>query len=310
MSLSRKHPHMSIHPEIEDGLKNSRPIVALESTIIAHGMPFPENIETAASLEKVVRKFGALPATIAIIDGIIKVGLSENELHKLGSSTEALKCSRRDIPYIVSSGKTGATTVAATMCVAAMAGIRFFATGGIGGVHRDASQSMDISADLQELAHTNVAVISSGVKSILDIGLTLEYLETHGVPVIGYQTDDFPAFYTRKSGFPVDYRIDDIQDLVKIIQTKWELGLSGGVVVANPIPKKYEMKYQTAQNAIDQALGEATFQNVKGKDITPFLLKRIHEITSGESLKSNIELVKNNAKVAAQIAVSWSDLLS
>ncbi len=304
----KKHPYFTINPEVEDGLRNNRPVVALESTIIAHGMPYPANVETAKILENVVRKYGALPATIAIINGKIKVGLSENELQILGSSPEVIKCSRRDIPYIVSSGKTGATTVAATMIIAAMAGIRFFATGGIGGVHRGASETMDISADLQELTRTSVAVISSGVKSILDIGLTLEYLETHGVPVIGYQTDDFPAFYTRKSGFPVNYRIDGFQELVNFIRIKWEMGLSGGIVVANPIPEQYELEHNITRDAIDQALLEADMANIKGKEITPYLLKRIIEITSGESLTSNIELVKNNAIVAAQLALLWSDL--
>ncbi len=280
-----------------------QPIVALESTIITHGMPFPKNVETALKVKQMVRDHGATPATIAIINGQLKAGLTDEEITFMGKNAKQfVKTSRRDIPYLVAKKKNGATTVAATMIIAAMAGIKVFATGGIGGVHRGAAQSMDISADLQELAQTNVAVVCAGAKSILDLALTKEYLETQGVPLIGYGTDELPAFYTRKSGLSVDYRLDTPKELANFLKTKLELGLKGGVVIANPIPESYEMEYAPINQAIEAALKEAEDQNVKGKAITPFLLSRIEQLTGGQSLQANIQLVLNNARLAAAIA--------
>lgn len=299
--------YLSIHPEIKAALSDGRPLVALESTIIAHGMPYPQNVETARRVEETVRNTGAIPATIAIIDGKLKVGLSSDELELLGSPTQRVnKCSRRDLPVIMARGQHGATTVASTMIIAEMAGIHIFGTGGIGGVHRGASLSFDVSADLQELSRTNVAVVSSGIKSILDIGLTLEYLETCGVPVIGYGTDVFPAFYTRDSGFPVDYRLDLPHEIAAVLDTKWKTGINGGVLIANPIPARYELENLNINAAIDQAIIESHQQGITGKAITPFLLARITEITGGESLKSNIQLVLNNARLAGEVAVEYA----
>lgn len=296
---------LDIHPEVAQALAAKKAVVALESTIISHGMPYPQNVETAKKVEAVIRKNGAIPATIAILNGRIKVGLSESDLDFLGKTGfGVIKCSRRDLPFIIAQKKHGATTVAATMIIAEMAKIPVFATGGIGGVHRGAAVSMDISADLQELAQTSVAVVSAGAKSILDLGLTLEYLETMGVPVIGYQTDDFPAFYVRKSGFKVDYRLDNAENIAQILHTKWGfLDLRGGVLVANPVPRANEMDNLIIQKAIEQAIIEAKDQQITGKEITPFLLARIKDITGGESLKSNIQLVLNNARLASEIAV-------
>lgn len=280
-----------------------QPLVALESTIISHGMPYPQNVATAQQVEAIVRANGAVPATIAILNGKLKVGLSEEELEYLGKKgREVIKCSRRDLPFILAKGLDGATTVASTMIIAAMAGINVFATGGIGGVHRGAAQTMDISADLQELARTNVAVVCAGAKSILDLSLTLEYLETHGVPVVGFQTADFPAFFTRKSGLKVDYRVDSVEELAKAIKAKWNLGLQGGVVVANPIPAEFSINERMINEIINKALQEADNQGVVGKEVTPFLLAKIEELTGGNSLKANIQLVLNNAKLAAQLA--------
>lgn len=299
--------HLYIHPEVQKALTNHQAVVALESTIIAHGMPYPQNVETALEVEKIVRQHGAVPATIAILNGQLKAGLSPEEIHFLGKTGQNVtKTSRRDIPFIVTQKGHGATTVASTMIIAAMAGIRVFATGGIGGVHRGAQTSMDVSADLQELAKTNVAVVSAGVKSILDIGLTLEYLETFGVPVVGFQTDEFPAFYSRKSGFGVDYRIDDVHTLAQILKAKWEMGLQGGLIVANPIPTAAELEFGFINDAITQALQEANHLGIKGKAITPFLLSKISDITKGVSLKANIQLVYNNAKLAAKLAKEMS----
>lgn len=296
-----------IHPEIKTALSEGKPIVALESTIIAHGMPYPQNVETALAVEKEVRQAGAIPATIAIVNGKLKVGLSADELELFGKlGGQITKCSRRDLPIIMARSQHGATTVASTMIIADMAGIRIFGTGGIGGVHRGAAITMDVSADLQEFAHTNVAVVSAGVKAILDIGLTLEYLETHGVPVIGYGTDVFPAFYTRNSGFPVDYRADTPQELASILKVKWDAGLSGGVLIANPIPEQYEAEHEIVNGAINQAILEANEKRITGKAITPFLLARITEITGGESLKSNIQLVLNNVRLAGEVAVEMA----
>ncbi|HEY8401300.1 MAG TPA: pseudouridine-5'-phosphate glycosidase, partial [Cytophagaceae bacterium] len=276
--------------------------------IISHGMPYPQNLEMALNVENIIRKEGAVPATIAILGGRIKVGLNKDEIEYLGKAKNVIKTSRRDIPFIVSKKLDGATTVASTMIIAAMAGIKVFATGGIGGVHRGAQETFDISADLQELAKTNVAVVCAGAKSILDIGLTLEYLETYGVPVVGYGTDEFPAFYTRKSGYKVDYRVDSAEELAVAIKTKWNLGLNGGVVVANPIPEEYEMDYDIITKAINDAVIEAEAKGIRGKETTPFLLARVKELTGGDSLESNIALVYNNAKVAAQLSVELAKL--
>jgi pseudouridine-5'-phosphate glycosidase len=266
-------------------------------------MPYPQNAETALLVEKTIRENGALPATIAIINGKLKAGLSEDEINYIGKNgPNILKTSRRDIPFILSKKTTGATTVASTMIIAEMAGIKIFATGGIGGVHRGANETMDISADLQELAKTNVAVVCAGAKSILDIGLTLEYLETYGVPVIGFKTNEFPAFYTRKSGFGVDYKLDTPKEIADALNIKWENKLNGGAVIANPIPTDFEPSFSEINKATEQALKEAVEQNIRGKEISPFLLKRIKELTGGESLKANIQLVLNNAKLSAAVA--------
>lgn len=300
--------YLSIKSEVESALKNGLPVVALESTIISHGMPYPENIKTAKEVERIVRENGAIPATIAILNGKLTVGLDEVELELLGKSKDIVKTSRRDLPFIIAKEMNGATTVAATMIIAAMAGIKIFATGGIGGVHRHAQETFDISADLQELANTNVAVVCAGAKSILDIGLTLEYLETQGVPVVGFETDEFPAFYTRKSGFKVDYRVDSESELAEAIKAKWDLQLKGGLVIGNPIPYEYEMNHEEINDAINQALVEADENGIKGKEITPFLLSKIKEITEGKSLESNIQLVYNNARLAAKLSVELSKL--
>ena len=296
--------YIDIKPEVSEALKNKQPVVALESTIISHGMPYPKNMETALHVETVVREEGAMPATIALMDGKIKIGLTEAEIKLLAQKGRAvIKTSRRDMPYVLSHKLTGATTVAATMIAAEKAGIKIFATGGIGGVHRGASKTFDISADLQELAKTNVAVVCAGIKSILDLGLTLEYLETMGVPVLGYQTDELPAFYTRKSGFKLDYKMNSPQEIAELLQVKWATGLNGGVVIANPVPESYALDEQIMKNAIEQALAEQQKAGIKGKDSTPFLLAKVKELTSGQSLVSNIELVLNNARLAAQIAL-------
>lgn len=298
--------YLDIKPEVQEAIKNGRGVVALESTIISHGMPYPKNVETALNVEKIVRENGAVPATIAILNGKLKVGLSEEEIEYLGKAKNVIKTSRRDIPFILSKGIDGATTVASTMIIAALAGIKIFATGGIGGVHRGAEESFDISADLQELANTNVAVICAGAKSILDIGLTLEYLETNGVPVVGYKTEEMPAFYTRKSGFKVDYKVDSVAEIAAALKVKWDLGLNGGMVIANPILEKYEMNPKIINEAINSAIKEAEEKGIKGKESTPFLLAKVKEITGGESLESNIQLVYNNAMVGAKIAVELS----
>lgn len=299
--------YLELSKEVEKALKLGKPVVALESTIISHGMPYPENVETALNVERIVRENGATPATIAIINGKLKAGLTPDEIEYLGKKgREIVKVSRRDIPFIVAKKMDGATTVASTMIIAALAGIRVFATGGIGGVHREAQETFDISADLQELANTNVAVVCAGAKSILDLGLTLEYLETFGVPVVGYKTDELPAFYTRRSGFKLDYRLDTPEEIAKSIFVKWQLGLKGGVVVANPIPEEYEMDYDVINKAIEDALLEAKEKGIKGKETTPFLLAKVKEITGGKSLESNIQLVYNNAKLASEIAVELS----
>ena len=295
--------YLDISREVETALAKNLPIVALESTIISHGMPYPQNRETALQVEQIVRDNGAIPATIALIDGKIKIGLTENEIdHLAKSGSKIVKASRRDLPYLLSQKIDGATTVASTMIAANLAGIRVFATGGIGGVHRGASQSFDISADLQELANTNVAVICAGIKAILDLGLTLEYLETFGIPVLGYQTDELPAFYTQKSGFKVNYKMKSPSEIAQLLKTKWSLNLKGGVIIANPIPKEKQLDFDIMQEAIEKALIEENALGIKGKDSTPFLLGKVKELTDGLSLTANIELVFNNAKLAAQIA--------
>lgn len=300
--------YLDINPEVAKALEEGLAVLALESTIIAHGMPYPKNVETALKVEEIVRQNGAVPATIAILNGRLKVGLTREEIEELGSGKNVTKTSRRDIPFIIANKADGATTVASTMIIAALAGIKVFTTGGIGGVHRGAQETFDISSDLQELAHTNVAVICAGAKSILDIGLTLEYLETQGVPVVGFGTDELPAFYTRKSGFGVDYRVDSPETVALALKAKWDLGLKGGMVIANPIPEEYEMDYDAINGAITEALKELKEKGIKGKESTPFLLGKVKEITGGASLESNIQLVYSNAKVGAQIAVELAKL--
>lgn len=294
---------LKIEPKVQHAIQTGQGVVALESTIISHGMPYPKNVETALLVEQIVRKAGAIPATCAIISGQLKAGLTPDEIEQLGKlGAKVPKASRRDLPYLLSQGQNGATTVASTMIIAAKAGIRVFATGGIGGVHRGATQTLDISADLQELAQTPVAVVCAGVKSILDIGLTLEYLETFGIPVLGYQCTEFPAFFTSKSGFQVDYRMETPEAIARLLRVKWQLDSRGGLLIANPVPEAHQLDAAIMERAIDQALRDADVQQIKGKAITPFLLTRIEQLTGGDSLAANIELVCNNARLAAEIA--------
>lgn len=300
--------YLSITPEIEEAIKQGKPIVALESTILSHGMPYPQNVEFASKVEEVVRGEGAIPATTAIIGGKLKIGLTKEELEIMCKAENVGKVSRRDVAVYLATGKTGATTVATTMLIASLAGIKIFATGGIGGVHRGAQESMDISADLQELAHTPVCVVGAGCKSLLDIGLTLEYLETFGVPVLGYQTEDFPAFYCRKSGYGVDYSLKDAAEAAKIMKTKWDLGLEGGMLIGNPIPKEYELDFDEMEKVINQALEMAKKDKIRGKATTPYLLSHIKDLTDGVSFASNLQLAYNNARVASQIAVEFAKL--
>ena len=294
--------YLDVLPEIQHALDHNLPVVALESTILSHGMPYPENVSFAAEVEKVVRAEGAVPATTALIGGRIKVGLSPAELQTMCKAENVGKVSRRDMATYLATKKNGATTVATTMICAAMAGVKVFATGGIGGVHRNGEVTMDVSADLQELKQTPVAVVCAGAKQILDIGRTLEYLETMGVPVLGNNTSDFPAFYCRKSGFGVDYAAKDEAEIASIIKMKWDLGLEGGVLIGNPIPEEYALDYDYMEGVINTALAEADEKGVRGKDITPFLLARIKEITKGVSFASNVQLAYNNARVAARIS--------
>ncbi|MFC5476870.1 pseudouridine-5'-phosphate glycosidase [Massilia suwonensis] len=298
------HSFLLFSPEVAAARNAGRPIVALESTIISHGMPYPQNVQTARKVEQIIRDAGAVPATIAIMDGKICIGLSDEQLETLGTASNAIKVSRRDLAYVLSQRLLGATTVAATMICAQLAGIEVFVTGGIGGVHRGAETSFDISADLQELAQTSVAVVCAGVKSILDIGLTLEYLETHGVPVLSVGQPGFPAFFTRESGFNADFQIDSAEDQAGFIRTKWQLGLQGGVVVSNPVPAESAMPKEEIDRITEQALQEADQQGVSGKKVTPFLLARIKELTEGRSLATNIALVEHNALVGARLAVA------
>ena len=303
------NPYLDILPEVAEAIADGRPVVALESTIISHGMPYPQNVETALKVEQIIRDNGAVPATIAIIGGRLKAGLSPEEIEYFGKKGRAIaKASRRDLAVLCARGEDGATTVTTTMIIAHMAGIRIFATGGIGGVHRGAAETMDISADLEELAHTPVMVICAGAKSILDLGLTLEYLETHGVPVLGYGTKELPAFYTRHSGFGVDYEIDSPEELARAFRVQADLGFEGGMLVTNPIPEEYSMPKDVIDAAIDQAIRECREQGIHGKETTPFLLARVAELTGGDSLASNIQLVFNNAKLAAQTACAYCRL--
>lgn len=295
---------LKISEEVRNALEQGKPVVALESTIISHGMPYPDNVKTALTVEKTVRENGAVPATIAIIKGVPTVGLSEEEIEHLGKEgTKVVKVSRRDIPVVIAKKLDGATTVASTMIFAETAGIKVFATGGIGGVHRGATETMDISADLEELHQTNVTVVCAGAKSILDLGLTLEYLETKGVPVLGYKTDELPAFFTRKSGFKVDYRMDSPEEIAAAVKAKDALGLSGGMLVANPVPEEYSMDPDKIEAVISEAVEEAKALGIAGKKVTPFLLEKIRNVTGGDSLFTNVKLVLNNAALAAKIAV-------
>ena len=305
--MKKLKKYLEIKDDVKKALENRKAVVALESTIIAHGMPYPQNIETALEIENIIRENGAVPATIGIIGGKIKVGLTKEEIEFLGESDKVVKVSRRDLPVVLAEKKHGATTVAGTMIAADLAGIKIFVTGGIGGVHRGAEKSFDISADLEELKKTSVAVIAAGAKSILDLGLTLEKLETFGVPVLGYQTEELPAFYSRSSGFKCDYMLEDPEHTANILRAKWDLGLEGGVLIANPVPEKDEIKYEMINEKIEQALSEAEEKEISGKELTPFLLDRIKEITDGESLETNISLVKNNAVVGARIAAAFAE---
>jgi pseudouridine-5'-phosphate glycosidase len=301
-------PHLNISDPVAEALQAGRAVVALESTIITHGMPYPRNVETALAVRAAIAERGAVPATTAIIDGEMRVGLRDDEIDDLGRAGEsAVKTSRRDLAFTIAQGSVGGTTVAATMMLAAMAGIRVFATGGIGGVHVGAGESFDVSADLQELARTDVVVVCAGPKSILDLGLTLQYLETYGVPVIGFRTDVVPAFYSRESDFDVDYRIDDAAGVAAVMRVRRELGIQGGMLVTNPIPLEHSMKRSVIDTAIETAVAEAEAQRIVGKDISPFLLGRIVELTGGASLDANVQLVLNNARVAADIAIADSD---
>ena len=300
--------YLDITPEIREAIAAGRPVVALESTILSHGMPYPQNVEFAHRIEQIIREQGAVPATIAILNGRLKAGLTEDELICMCKGEGVSKVSRRDLPIVVAKGQTGATTVATTMIIAQMAGISVFATGGIGGVHRGGETTMDISADLQELAHTSVAVVCAGAKMILDIGRTLEYLETMGVPVLGLETDDFPAFYCRKSGFGVDVNAKTPEEAAAILHAKWTLGLAGGVLIGNPVPEDYAMDYERMSAIIDKVLRDAEAAGVKGKAITPFMLAHIVEETGGESLETNMQLAYHNARAAAQVAVALSKL--
>jgi pseudouridine-5'-phosphate glycosidase len=296
---------LRIADEVREALAERRPVVALETTIVTHGMPYPENIVTARSLEAEIRAGGAVPATIAVIGGAVRIGLSESELEALAIAKDVLKLSRNDLAYAIATGRPGATTVAATMICARLAGIRVFVTGGIGGVHRGAESSFDISADLEELARTSVAVVCAGAKALLDIPKTLEYLETRGVPVIGYRTSDFPAFWCRSSGLPVPLRLDSLAEIARMLELKWSLGLEGGALIANPVGPEDEIPGAEMSGYIEKAIAEAATRRISGKAVTPFILARLTEITNGRSLKANIALVESNARVGAELAASW-----
>ncbi len=306
--MNTPHPGLVLTDEVAKALAGGAPVVALESTIISHGMPYPQNVEMASEVERIIRDGGAVPATIAVLNGRPRIGLAKEDLELLATSPDVAKVSVRDLPYVISQGTHGATTVASTMRLAALAGISVFVTGGIGGVHRGAERTYDISADLTELSKTNVAVVSAGVKSILDIGLTLETLETLGVPVVAYGTDDFPAFFSRISGHPAPMRVDTPADLAALMATKWRFGLDGGVAIVNPIPAEDEIPAEEIGAIIEQAIADMDEKGIHGKEATPYLLGRIVEITEGASLKSNIALVNNNARLGAQVAVEYSAL--
>ena len=301
-------PQLHLTPEVESALASGTPVVALESTIISHGMPYPENLQTAQEVEALVREEGAVPVTIAVQDGKICIGMYAEALERFAQNRDLLKISRRDLPVALSQGKSGGTTVAATMICAHMAGIAVFVTGGIGGVHRDSEQTLDISADLTELAHTPVAVVCAGVKSILDIPKTLEFLETQGVPVIGFRTNEFPAFFTPASGSPAQVRMDTPEEIARCMKTQWSLGLETGLVIANPIPAEEALDENLVQQAILDSLNEAKTQQISGKDVTPFLLERVNQRTQGQSLKSNTALIRNNARLGARIAGAYQRL--
>ncbi len=303
-----EHPYLSVSPEVREALAEGRPVIALETTIVTHGMPYPANVETALSVENIIRSAGAVPATTCIQNGRIQVGMTADEIEALAHAKNVVKASRRDLPAVLATRQTASTTVAATMIAARLAGISVFVTGGIGGVHRGATETMDISADLQELSQTDVIVVCAGAKAILDIGLTLEVLETLGVPVLGYQTEQFPAFYTRDSGHKVSFRVDTPQTVAQIAKTKWDLGLSGGVLVGNPIPTDAELDPAFVHDAIERAAAAAAERNIRGKEVTPFLLAELEKITEGKSLAANIRLVEHNALVGAQIATALSAL--
>jgi pseudouridine-5'-phosphate glycosidase len=302
------HSFLEIDPEVQEALAEGKPIVALESTIISHGMPYPQNVQTASGIEAVVRENGAIPATVAIINGKCYIGLKQEQIEYFGKAKGIWKVSLRDMPYVISKKLNGATTVAATMRIASMAGIKVFVTGGIGGVHRGAQTTMDISADLTEMAQTSVAVVSAGVKSILDIGLTLEYLETQGIPVVTIGADEFPSFYSRKSGFASPLRLDTTEEIAALLHAKWVLGLEGSVLIANPIPEEEEVPSNEIEVYIQQALRAAKEQNIRGKEVTPFLLQYIAEHTKGESLQANMALIRHNAKLGAAIAKAYAAL--
>ncbi len=302
--------YLDLSPEVAAALRDKKAVVALESTIISHGMPYPQNVETALRVEEAVRRSGAVPATVAVLGGRLRAGLEKSQIEALGrAGLSVAKASRRDLPRLVARGGDGATTVAATMIVAALAGIRVFATGGIGGVHRGAEHSWDVSADLEELAATSVAVVCAGAKAILDLSKTLEYLETKGVPVVGYGTDELPAFYTSSSGLHLEERADRPEEIARLMKAKWDLGLDGGIVVANPVPQRYSMDRLRIDTAIGQALGAAEAAHIRGKEVTPFLLAKVKELTGGDSLEANIALVLNNAELAAGIAVAFAELI-
>jgi pseudouridylate synthase len=302
------NPYLVIHPEVKQALKEGKAVVALESTIITHGMPYPQNVETAISVERIIREGGAVPATIAVLKGKCHIGLEEQKLAELANTKDVWKVSTRDLPYVVQQKLYGGTTVAATMRLADMAGIKVFVTGGIGGVHREAQKTMDISSDLIEMSKTSVAVISAGVKSILDIGLTLEYLETLGVPVISFGQDEFPAFYSRQSAFKSPLRLDMPKEIAALLHAKWKMRLDGSVFIANPIPAEIEIPAKEMEGYIEAALKEAASQNISGKNATPFLLKYIADQTKGKSVDANIALIKNNAKLGAEIAIAYTGL--
>ncbi len=300
------HQYLEIQPEVQNALADGKPVIALESTIISHGMPYPQNINTAIEVENIIRNNGAVPATIAIFNGKCYAGLTKDQLEYFASAKDVWKVSLRDMPYVISKKLPGATTVAATMRIASMAGIKIFVTGGIGGVHRNANETMDVSADLTEMEQTSVAVVSAGIKSILDIGLTLEYLETKGIPVVTVGQNEFPSFYSSKSGFSSPLRLDDIDEIANLLHTKWQMGLNGAVLIANPVPAEQEIVAKEMEVHIQKALNAANEKKISGKEVTPFLLQFISEHTKGESLEANIALIKNNAKVGAKLSVAYS----